>query len=235
MSLGSILLIYLLARSLPFAKRSPLFAPICALFLAISPWYIFISKDERVGLILFISVAGVYLINKFIKNYLLVSVTLFLILFNFFTISFQDITRVPVWITDEQRREHASFYNHPLVILTHNKVINYTLSFLDHYTQHFQGDFLFISGDVRDSFALMYLFDFVFIIMAIVIIIKNLPAGRQVPQGWGIIFIWLVLAPLPSALDFQPPNAMKSFNMIVPLIILSSFGASYIFQKIIRV
>ncbi len=225
--LGSLTLIYLLARCLPFGKK-PYFAATCSVFLAISPWFHFVSKDGQASLMLFLSIAGVYLINKFLKRYLLIGAFLFLILLNFFSISFQDVTQVPLWLTDEQRREHDSFYNHPLVILAHNKVINYTLSFLDHYSQHFQGDFLFISGDVRDSFALMYLFDFIFIITAAVFIIK-------VPKGWGIIFIWLALAPLPSALDFHPPNALKSFNMLVPLIILSSFGASYIFQKIIRV
>ena len=149
-----------------------------------------------------------------------------MILINFLTISFKDITQVPVWLTDEQRREHGNnFANFP-VVLIHNKVVNYTLSFLDHYSQHFQGDFLFVSGDVRNSFPLMYLFDFIFIITAVIFIIKS-------PKGWGIIFIWLLMAPLPSALDLQPPNALLSSNMIVPLVLLSSFSASYILRKMI--
>ena len=85
---------------------------------------------------------------------------------------------------------------------------------------------LFVSGDVRNSFPLMYLFDFIFIITAVIFIIKS-------PKGWGIIFIWLLMAPLPSALDLQPPNALLSSNMIVPLVLLSSFSASYILRKMI--
>lgn len=224
LNVASIIGIYLLARSLPTAKRFPFFPEICALFLAISPWYIFISKNQNYSLILFVSILGIYILVKFIKKYLLLTTALFLILLNFFTISFKDITQVPVWLIDEQRREHGSFYNYPLVILEHNKAINYTMSFLDHYSQHFQGDFLFITGDVRSNFPLMYLFDFVFIIMAFLFIIKQ-------PKGWGIIFIWLLAAPLPSALDFQPPNALSSFNMIVPLVLLSSFGVSGIINK----
>ncbi len=222
--LGSVFLIYLLARSLPLEKKFPRFPFICALFLAISPWYIFISKNQTVSLILFVSILGIYILVKFIKQYLLLAIALFLILINFLTISFKDITQVPVWLTDEQRREHGSYFDNFPVVLIHNKVVNYTLSFLDHYSQHFQGDFLFVSGDVRNSFSLMYLFDFIFITMAIILIIR-------IPKGWGIIFIWLLMAPLPSALDFQPPNALKSFNMIVPLVILSSFGASGIINK----
>ena len=224
--LGSVFLIYLLARSLPLEKKFPSFPFICALFLAISPWFNFISKDRQASLMLFLSITGVYLINKFLKKYSLVSVFLFLILINFLTISFKDITQVPVWLTDEQRREHGNnFANFP-VVLIHNKVVNYTLSFLDHYSQHFQGDFLFVSGDDRNSFPLMYLFDFIFIITAVIFIIKS-------PKGWGIIFIWLLMAPLPSALDLQPPNALLSSNMIVPLVLLSSFSASYILRKMI--
>lgn len=222
--LGSVFLIYFLARSLPLEKKFSKFPFICALFLAISPWYIFISKNQNYSLILFVSILGIYILVKFIKKYLLLAATLFLMLLNFLTISFKDITQVPVWLIDEQRREHGSFFESPLVILEHNKAINYALSFLDHYSQHFQGDFLFVSGDVRNSFPLMYLFDFVFIIMAFLFIIKQ-------PKGWGIIFIWLLMAPLPSVLDFQPPNALSSFNMIVPLVLLSSFGVSGIINK----
>lgn len=224
MNVVSIIGIYLLARSLPNIKKFPLFPEICALFLAISPWYGFISQDQRAGSIFFLTISGVYMIISFFKKYLTLAVTLFLLAINLLLITIPQ-TQDPIWLTDEQRREHGSFFSHPLVILQHNKAINYTLSFFDHYFRHFQGDFLFITGDVRENFALMYLFDLIFIATAVLLIIKK-------PQGWGIIFVWLLISPLSSALDLQPPNALKSFNMIAPLVLLSSFGASGIIDKL---
>lgn len=224
MNVISIIGIYLLARSLPNIKKFPLFPEICALFLAISPWYGFISQDQRAGSIFFLTISGVYMIIRFFKKYLTLAVTLFLLAINLLLITIPQ-TQDPIWLTDEQRREHGSFFESPLVILEHNKAINYSLSFLDHYSQHFQGDFLFITGDVRENFALMHLFDFIFVIFALIFIIKH-------PRGWGIIFVWLLISPLSSALDLQPPNALKSFNMIAPLVLLSSFGASGIIDKL---
>lgn len=224
LNLASVAGIYLLARSLPNAKKFPLFPEISALFLAISPWLNFISRDGRVSFIFLMTIFGIYLLIRFFKKYLLLAVTLFLLAINFLLVSAPS-TRDPVWLTIEQRREHGSFFESPLVIWEHNKVINYSLSFLDHYFQHFQGDFLFINGDVRENFALMYLFDFIFIILALIFIIKQ-------PRGWGIIFIWLLLAPIPSALDLQPPNVLKSLNMLAPLILLSSLGLSVIINKL---
>lgn len=224
LNLASVVGIYLLARSLPNAKKFPLFPKVTALFLAISPWFLFFSQDQRAGLIFFLTISGVYTIIRFFKKYLTLAVTIFLLAVNFSLVSAPS-TQDPIWLTIEQRREHGNFYNNPLVLLEHNKMINYTLSFLDHYFQHFQGDFLFITGDVRENFALMYLFDLAFIMVSVIYIIKR-------PRGWGIIIIWLLLAPIPSALDLQPPNALKSFNMIAPLVLLSSFGLSVIISKL---
>lgn len=232
-ALGSVIGIWLLARSFIFAQRLPAFPEISALFLSISPWHILISTDTDKSLNLLLMIFGIFILGKIFKKHSLVTVTAFLIILIFLTGPTTNLlngfsnTQVPVWATDEQRREHSLYYNHPLVVLIHNKVINYTLSFFDHYGQHFQGDFLFISGDVRGGGGLMYLFDSVFIIWAIIFIVKN-------PKGWAIILILLILTPISSALGFQPPNALKAYLMIVPLTILSSLGASYIFRKIFQ-
>lgn len=119
---------------------------------------------------------------------------------------------VPVWLTDEQRREHGADYGNLEVLIMHNKAVNYSLSFLSHYLDYFRGDFLFING------RFLYLFDALFIGIGFYLIIKS-------PRGWGAILIWLFAAPILPALDLQPPNALKAVGMYVPLIVISSFGA----------
>lgn len=235
LSLGSVIGIWFLARLLSFAQKFPAFPEICSLFLAISPWHIFITKYQEKSLIIFLTILVIYLITRFFRKHRFFLAAFFLVVTIFIITnpvkdnfkSFSN-TQAPIWLTDEQRREHGYSYNNPLVILEHNKFINYSLAFLDLYSQHFQGDFLFISGDIRgmvSSFGQMYFFDFFFIALGLISVIKNL-------KEWEIIFLWLLLAPFPSALDFQPPNAIKAANMIVPLIMLSSFGASLLFRKI---
>jgi hypothetical protein len=47
---------------------------------------------------------------------------------------------------NEQRGEHNNF-NSLLALAIHNKPVNYGLEFLENWTQHFHGLFLFVSGD----------------------------------------------------------------------------------------
>ncbi|OGE72229.1 hypothetical protein A3H40_02515 [Candidatus Daviesbacteria bacterium RIFCSPLOWO2_02_FULL_38_15] len=128
---------------------------------------------------------------------------------------------VPIWLTDEQRREHGLNYDNLEVLLMHNKVVNYSLSYLSHYLDYFRGDFLFTNG------SFLYLFDALFAGVGLWIIIKS-------PKGWEAILIWLLAAPLIPALDFQPPNVLKAINMYLPLTIISSFGAIKLINLIFR-
>lgn len=128
---------------------------------------------------------------------------------------------VPVWLTDEQRREHGLNYDNLEVLLMHNKVVNYSLSYLSHYLDYFRGDFLFTNGNF------LYLFDAFFIGVGFWMIIKS-------PKGWEPILIWFFVAPATAALDFQPPNELKAINMYVPLVVISSFGALRLMNLIFK-
>lgn len=128
---------------------------------------------------------------------------------------------VPVWLTDEQRREHGLNYDNLEVFLMHNKVVNYSLSYLSHYLDYYRGDFLFTDGKF------LYLFDALFIGIGFYLIIKK-------PKGWKVILIWLFVAPILPALDLQPPNELKAIGMYLPLVIISSFGALRLINLIFR-
>lgn len=229
---GSILGIWLLAGSLPLSQKLPLFPEISAIFFSINPWYVSVSRSTHNNVAIFLAIILFLLSVKVFKEYSVIFSSIFLILIIIFLVSTPKNllhgyinSKTPVWLSDEQRREHGDRYRFPLVIAAHNRLVNYSLNFLDIYSQHFQGDFLFISGDVRNnSGGEMYFFDFFFIVLALVLITKK-------PQGWKIIFIWLFLAPIPSALEFSPPDASKAYLMIIPLVILSSYGSSYFISK----
>lgn len=210
---------------------------VSAFFLAISPWHIIlINYSWQISLSIFIVILGSFVLIKLIKDkiWLFFSIAILIFVSNQLSRPFIfgiENTKAPLWLTDEQRREHGKDYNNLAVKFIHNKIINYSLSFLDHYSEHFSGDFLFIAGDVSlnrkiSDFGQMYLFDIVFLLMGIFAIV------RKFDWRWGIVLLWLILAPINSALTFVPPDSLRSALMIVPLVIISSFGAITLFGLI---
>lgn len=128
----------------------------------------------------------------------------------------------PILRANEQRVEHgeaSSLFS----ILIHNKPVNYSLAFLENYMEHFSGEFLFFSGDeiqrnkVPDM-GQMYLIQLLFLGIGFVAIARN-------NSGWLPIILWLLVAPTAAAFTFQSPHALRAQNMVIPLTIISAFGA----------
>jgi 4-amino-4-deoxy-L-arabinose transferase-like glycosyltransferase len=126
---------------------------------------------------------------------------------------------------NEQRSEHGNFTGlFPLIL--HNKIANYGLEFLKNYSEHFHGLFLFVSGEEIERNRVpetgqMYLFDILFVLIGFFYILRTFSLQ---PKAYGIIMLWLLIAPIAAALTFQSPHALRAQNMAVPLAIISSLG-----------
>lgn len=197
----------------------------CALFLAVSPWHISLAGYAfQASLAILIAVLGTSLLIKIFQGkwlYLSMGVLILVSsqIVSPFAINFTNAKDV-VWLTDQQRREHGEFYDSFTVKAFHNKAINYSLSFLEHLGEHFSGDFLFISGK-------MYLFDILFLMIGFFALIKKNEWDKR-----GVILLWLGLAPVNSAFSFAPPDPFKAALMIIPLVIISSYGAVVLFERV---
>lgn len=128
----------------------------------------------------------------------------------------------PIARINEQRGEHAELSG-PLTKLLHNKIVNYGLVFVGNWTSHFNGEFLFMSGDSIERNKVpetgqLYLLEMLFLIVGLIAISRNLN------KKWTLVLIWLIIAPIASALTFQSPNALRSQNMIIPLVFISALG-----------
>jgi len=128
----------------------------------------------------------------------------------------------PLWRVNELRGEHQNWHA-PEAVLLHNKFLTYGLSFLENYFDHFQGEFLFLSGDEIERNRIpgngqMYLFDILLLPLGIYFFLKNKP------KNWQLVFWWLGSAPIAAAMTFQTPHAIRAHNMIIPLVIISSYG-----------
>ncbi len=136
----------------------------------------------------------------------------------------------PIERINEQRMEHSGATG----IILHNKVVNYGLAFMKNWTIHYNGNFLFISGDeiqrdrVPDT-GQLYLFELVTILVGLYYSFKYIIHNSKFLI---LVLFWLLIAPIPAALTFQSPHALRAQNMIIPLTIISALGLNAIIGMI---
>ena len=134
----------------------------------------------------------------------------------------------PISRIEEQRSQHTDFRNIESKII-HNKLINYGLAFLENWSEHYHGLFLFLSGDdiqrnkVPET-GQLYLFEIITVLLGVFVLLKS---SFLNPKSSYLVFLWLLVAPMASALTFQSPHALRSQNMVIPLTIISSLGLGY--------
>lgn len=131
----------------------------------------------------------------------------------------------PFWQINEQRGEHEDIAS-LLSKAFHNKLVNYGLAFAKNYTEHFWGEFLFLSGDEIQrnkvpDLGQMYMLDLVFFVSGLVMIARK-------SSGWSPVLLWLMVAPVAAALTFQSPHALRAQNMVIPLVLISAYGALWV-------
>ncbi|KKQ42456.1 MAG: hypothetical protein US60_C0017G0006 [Microgenomates group bacterium GW2011_GWC1_37_8] len=139
----------------------------------------------------------------------------------------------PLARINEQRGQHSNYLGLSTKLL-HNKVVNYGLAFADNWAEHYQGEFLFLSGDVIQRNKVpetgqMYLFDILFIVVGFIFIIKTF---SQYTKPYSLILWWLFIAPTAAALTFQSPHALRAQIMVIPLTIISALGLEKMFRLI---
>lgn len=106
--------------------------------------------------------------------------------------------------------------------LAHNKPKEIVIEFSKNYFEHFSGEFLFVSGDriqrnkVPET-GQLYFFQIPLLVISLIAISRK-------KSNWWVMIVWLLIAPIPAALTFQSPHALRAQNMIVPLTIISAYG-----------
>lgn len=132
----------------------------------------------------------------------------------------------PFWRTNELRGQHANPWA-PGVRLLHNRLVAYGLAFVENWLDHFNGNFLFVSGDVIERSRVpetgqMYLFDILFVVFGFYFLLLKRP------PHWRFVLLWLIVAPVAAAMTFQTPHALRANNMVIPLIVLSAYGVVHL-------
>lgn len=110
----------------------------------------------------------------------------------------------------------------------HSEALNFTRGILGRWFNHFSGRFLFFVGDWQNprhsspNHGVLLLIDLLLLPAGFVFLIKKRSKISI------FVFLWLILAPLPSILSRDQVHAVRAFNMVIPLVIISSLGFSEI-------
>lgn len=110
--------------------------------------------------------------------------------------------------------------------LSHHRYWQYTNLIFANYLDHFDFDFLFLTGDVNPRHSIQTVGGLFLIQLPLIIF------GLKKQRRW---WLWLLLAPLPSALTIGTPHALRSLAMIIPFSVLTAVGLSRLPKKYLAV
>lgn len=117
--------------------------------------------------------------------------------------------------------------------LFHSETLNFKRGILGRWFNHFSGRFLFFEGDYQNprhsspNQGMLLTSDLVFLIAGFFALIRLKNSKLR-----NFIILWLFLAPLPSALSRDQVHAVRAFNMVIPLTLVSALGFKSIFMTI---
>ncbi|MCG2691566.1 glycosyltransferase family 39 protein, partial [Microgenomates group bacterium] len=110
----------------------------------------------------------------------------------------------------------------------HNKPMEFTWDIAKRYISHFDSDFLFFQGDpnrpryrVPNTGQVLWIC-WPFLFLGLYFLAKK--------KHW-LILVWLLLAPLPAAITFETPSAIRAILMILPLAATIALGVSVILKR----
>lgn len=109
--------------------------------------------------------------------------------------------------------------------LFHPESLNFLRGIMGRWFNHFSGRFLFFEGDWANprhsspNQGVLLFSDLILLIIGVASIVKF--GSRSQNQ---FVWLWLILAPLASALSRDQVHAVRSLGMAIPLIIIIAFG-----------
>lgn len=124
-----------------------------------------------------------------------------------------------------EKSDDLSYY------LYHSETLNFTRAILGRYFNHFSGRFLVFEGDWENprhnspGMGMTLLMDIILIFSGFAAISKT---GNLNKRSIYFVILWLILAPIPAVLTRDQVHAVRSFHMVIPLILFSSLGLCYI-------
>src|SRR3990167_5454466 len=105
----------------------------------------------------------------------------------------------------------------------HNRRVEIAKTYTSNYLAHFNLNFLFLEGDGElrhhvQNMGMLFLFQLPFLAFGLLRLFQKFDRGKL------FIISWLLIAPLGAIAGSEAPHAIRSFSMVIPLTIITSFG-----------
>lgn len=119
-------------------------------------------------------------------------------------------------------------------LLFHSEALNFTRGILGRYFNHFSGKFLFFEGDYQNpkqsapNAGMLMLYDLILLPLGMFQIIRSRGKFKD------LTLLLLFITPLPAVLTRDQVNAVRAYNMIIPLVLISSFGVITLYNILIK-
>ncbi len=128
----------------------------------------------------------------------------------------------PLWRINELRAQHQNT-DSLVPTIFHNRYLGYVISLTENYFSHFNGNFLFISGDEVPRSKIpgmgqMHLISGLWLVVGGWKFIKSKMKDKYLPV------LLVILTPVASSLTFQAPSALRSLSMVIPLTFFTAYG-----------
>lgn len=114
----------------------------------------------------------------------------------------------------------------------HNKIVNYSLTFIKNYFDYFGGEFLFIKGGLPlwykvPNMGLFYLIELPFLLLGVILLATRKNKIFKLP------LVWLFLSPLTAAVTVDDiPNINRALVMLPAVELITAFGIFGVLNKI---
>ena len=114
--------------------------------------------------------------------------------------------------------------------LVHHRFWHYGQIFLKNYSDHYSGEFLFLSGDTNPRHSIQ-LVGGLYLIQLPLILLGAAWLFRRERSAFWLLTLWLILAPVPAGLTLATPHALRSLPLLIPLQIFSAYGVVSLFKN----
>jgi 4-amino-4-deoxy-L-arabinose transferase-like glycosyltransferase len=116
--------------------------------------------------------------------------------------------------------------------LFHSETLNFKRGIVGRWFNHFSGRFLFFEGDWQNprhtapNQGVLILSDIVLLVMGMAALARARPKKAVI-----FIFLLLALAPLPAILSRDQVHAVRSFNLVIPLVLVLGLGLNSVLEN----
>jgi len=140
------------------------------------------------------------------------------------------------YAVDQNRKEYEfdtkALHTSPYLQIVHTSQFMIVPSVVVHgYLSHFDPQFLFTYSNKKQPFTPLVGLCYLFMLPLLIVGIYYVTAFFRSPESY-FILLWLITAPIPASVTWDIPHPIRSLNMVIPLVILASFGLYGVFRNL---